>query len=167
MSKKSKNVISALMLIAFGVGMALYSNTYKGLSLYENDPGANFLPFIYSVAIAVLSVVYLITALLNKDEEFNRKEEKEKVSSEKRSDMLRTVISVVLLAAYVFTFKSVGFLIGSIVYLFLQQLILEDKKQPHWVRMIFIAVLLPIACQILFVNVLNYMLPSGILGRWI
>lgn len=169
MSRKQKDIIVMALVIAVGLFFGINALSYQGASPWEaegRDIGAAVLPLVYAACTVILAVIYLISCLRNKDAEYNKKEENAQRSHDERIDMLRAVGSAVMLAIYAWTFETIGFLINSIVYLFLQQLILTKKGERHWVRMAIISLVLPILCHVLFVNVLNYMLPSGVLGRW-
>lgn len=163
MSKKRKDILVSVVLILFGVITFVTSFQYSGKAEMSDDPGPSFLPMLCSGAITILAIVFLFTCILNKAPTYTKKEERESEVVENKHDLYRLLITVALLLLYVLTFTRLGFLISSILYLFLQQLVFSEKGSVKWARILIISVILPLFCQILFVNVLNYMLPMGIL----
>ena len=161
MSKKNKDILTGLVLLILSVSMAFYSLEYRNSSTFDTDVGSNFLPMVCSIAIAVLSSIFIISAVFNKDEAYNKKVPLMKSS---RLDMARCIASIVLLLVYVICFRPVGFLLSSVVYLFLQITIFTTKEKRDWIAIIITSVTLPVVSYFLFVHVLNYMLPAGILG---
>ena len=163
MSKKRKDIIIAIVLILFGLITFITSMQYTGKAEMSDDPGPSFLPMLCSGAITILAVIFLITCIRNKKPDYVKVEEKESEVIEGKHDLYRLLITIALLLLYVLTFTRLGFLVSSILYLILQQLVFSEKGSVKWVRILIISIVLPLFCQLLFVNVLNYMLPMGIL----
>lgn len=65
---------------------------------------------------------------------------------------------------YMIAFQPVGFVVSSIVYLFLQMLLLSDKTNRKILLFAVIAIILPVAVDALFVYVIKMPLPVGIFG---
>ena len=79
-------------------------------------------------------------------------------------DLVRGLVTIGLLLFYVATFRWLGFLISSILYLFAQLMVFTKKGKRRWLLNGIISVALPGVIYVLFVYVMNYMLPMGILG---
>ena len=159
-SKKEADILSSPVLIAFGVVVYIISMSYNIVRM-ENDLTDAWLPKVCGGAIAILAAVRLVGALLNKDANYAKRVER---SAEDISDTLRGAGSVLLLLLYVFSYRSVGFIISTAVYLFVQLTIYTEKGKRHWLLTVAISVLMPILLYLLFVKALNYTLPTGILG---
>lgn len=69
-----------------------------------------------------------------------------------------------LILAYAALVGSVGFLLTSAVYLFLQMLVLTKKENVHYFKFVLIAAIVPGPIYFLFKSVFQIMLPAGILG---
>lgn len=163
MSNKNRDIIIAVILIAFGALAFWESMHYIGLANMDFDPGPAFLPMLCSGAIVLFSVIFLITCITKKDAAYVRKEERKEEVAAHKMDAIRLVITIALLFFYVGTFMRLGFLVSSVIYLFLQQLIFTTKENRKIWLTVVISIALPLLCQIFFVNVLNYMLPMGVL----
>lgn len=163
MSKKNRDIIIAFILLAFGAVAFVESMQYSGLADMEFDPGPAFLPMLCSGAIVLFSIIFLITCLIKKDPAYVKKEDRAEEVTAHKMDMVRLIVTMVLLFLYVATFMELGFLISSVIYLFFQQLIFTTKENRKLWLTAVISIGLPLLCQIFFVNVLNYMLPMGVL----
>lgn len=161
MSKKEKDILISLIFVVFGIGMAIYSQQYRNSSLFETDVGSSFLPMVCSVGIAVLSLIHMIGAIFNKSEEYCAKPNK---THDSEMDFVRGLATIGLLIFYVATFRALGFLISSIIYLFAQLMVFTKKGKRRWLLNSIISVALPGTIYVLFLYVMNYMLPMGILG---
>ena len=161
MSKKKKDILISALFIIFGIGMAVYSTRYRNSSTFETDVGSNFVPMLCSLGIAILSAIHMIDAFLDRDPAYSAEPEK---TTAARSDLLRGAATIGLLLAYVACFRKIGFLVSSIVYLFLQLMVFSPRDKRRWILNAVLAVVLPTVIYVLFVHVMNYMLPPGILG---
>lgn len=162
MSKKRTDILSSVIIILGCI--VFWLQTLKFTPKMPGDIGSAVFPRIVLACIVIMCVLKIVLATFNKDETYCAHTQK------KDSDFFRGFLSILLLAAYVFLFKSVGFLLTSIVYLFLQLLLLsnEHRRSPkHIALYATIALLLPIIVQFFFVNVLRLMLPTGILTEWL
>jgi len=73
-------------------------------------------------------------------------------------------VSGVLILVYVIGIYFLGFLLPSIVYMFLQILLYTTtKKRNRWIAVI-VSIVVPAAVYFLFRNYFHLMLPAGILG---
>ncbi|MBQ6234430.1 MAG: tripartite tricarboxylate transporter TctB family protein, partial [Clostridia bacterium] len=86
---------------------------------------SGFFPLVVGIAMAALSVLRLILAL------------REKKGEAKKSgdDLMGGLSTIILIAGYCIAFSPVGFIISSIIYLFLQILVLTPKEKRNWLVM--------------------------------
>ncbi|GGJ80448.1 tripartite tricarboxylate transporter TctB family protein [Pseudomonas matsuisoli] len=73
-------------------------------------------------------------------------------------------LSVVLMAGYVAALDAVGFMISSVVYVFLQILILCKQHRRRYLMFALTSVVPAVALYYLFVDVFDISLPAGVLG---
>jgi hypothetical protein len=158
MSKKRTDIYSSLIILAGCV--AFWVQTLKFEPKMPGDVGSGLFPQIVLACIIAMCLLKILLAFCNKDEAYA------KPMPKKDSDMFRGILSILLLGAYAFLFKKVGFLLTSVFYLFFQLLLLSNKtrrSKKYILLYVAISVLLPVIIQIFFVNVLRLMLPAGIL----
>ena len=152
MSNKEKNLVVSLVFMAFGIFLFVESMGIK--HMMKNDVGSAFFPKVVAVAITGVSVIRLIMTL------------REPASERKKSnsDLKGGWLTIVLIAAYVMAFQPVGFIISTMVYLFLQILVLVPKEKRSWPLTIIISVVAPLAIYGLFTYLISSPLPKGLWG---
>ena len=133
MSNKEKNLVVSLVFMAFGIFLFVESMGIK--HMMKNDVGSAFFPKVVAVAITGVSVIRLIMTL--------REPAGERKKS--NSDLKGGWLTIVLIAAYVMAFQPVGFIISTMVYLFLQILVLVPKEKRSWPLTVIISVVSPLA----------------------
>lgn len=158
MSKKKTDVIASGVIL---IGCAMFFiQTLKFEAKMPGDIGSGLYPQIVLGGIVLMCLIKVMSALMNKDEAYCCETVAE------QSDVFKGLCTIVLLGLYVFAFKRIGFLLTSIVYLFLQLLVLstpERRGKKDILLYSIIALALPIIIQVFFVKILRLMLPAGIL----
>ncbi len=167
MANKKKSIVGYCLIIVLSIAVFLYANVYRELSNFPGDPSSSFMPQLCAVIMLLLSLVMLISTIRSKDNT-NVPPAVEKAcevnnSTPGRSDFYRGMGSILLLLFLVLTFDVLGFIISTIIYLFLQQLLLTTKGNRHWIRTTIVSLAVPAICYLVFVKALNYMLPMGLL----
>ena len=147
-----------------GVGFLLISAAYYSGSFFETSSlmkaeyGPDFMPKIYALLLAVLSVALIVTGI--------RKAKTYAVPEGTQAFDPRSAVTVVLslicIAAYIFLIDVVGFLIASALYLFAQAWLLSQKK--NYGMLILFSVLGAVLVYLLFAKVIGLLLPKGIFG---
>lgn len=155
MTNKQRDICCSFIFLLFGAGMMYLSFGVK--KMIESDVGSGFVPRFIAACIIVAAVAKLVLTLMDKSPSASKKDSKE-------SDLLGGLGTVGIMAAYVFSFESVGFLLSSMVYLFTQILLMSNKENRKPILFAVIAILMPLAVDILFVFVIKMPLPKGILG---
>ncbi|WMJ83717.1 tripartite tricarboxylate transporter TctB family protein [Oscillospiraceae bacterium LTW-04] len=152
MTNKKKNIIVSVMFMAFGAFLFVESLGIK--HMMKNDVGSGFFPKVISVAIIVVSAIRLIMAL--------RENTGEKKAS--NDDKIGGLLTILLIGAYVLAFNTIGFLISTAAYLFLQMLVLTPEEKRNLPLLAGLAISAPILIYVLFVYVINTPLPKGVFG---
>lgn len=143
----------AAAIAIYVMAMALPPSLMGGL-------GSDFMPKILAVATGVLAVLQIISGI-HKIRIYVPEEEKEEAD---KPEYLRVLITIVAFTLYVSLMDFIGFILTSIVYLFVQMCILATKEQRNYILFAVIAVVFNVAVYFLFRNGLHVMLPVGILG---
>lgn len=152
MTDKKKNILTSLLFLAFGAFVFYESMGIK--HVMKNDVGSAFFPKIISGAMIVVALIRLVMAL--------REEEKEAKAS--NSDLKGGWETIFLLCAYVLAFRPVGFILDTMVFLFLEMLVLTPKEKRNLLLLGGLSVATPLIIYTLFVYVINTPLPKGIFG---
>lgn len=117
--------------------------------------GGDFVPKVCSIAWLLISVLLLVFGLQEKEE-----------SQEKPMRMKIFLATLMLLLLYVAALEVIGFVLCSAVYIFIQIMLFapeEKRNKKNMILFAVIAVVVPVAVNLLFVNVFALILPTGIL----
>ena len=152
MSEKTKGIITSILFLAFSIVMIVFARQYK--PMMKNDLGSGFFPMVVGIAMAALSVLRLILAIREKKGEVKKSGD----------DLMGGLATIILIGGYCIAFNPIGFIISTMVYLFLQILVLTPKEKRSWPITIAISVIAPIAFYVLFVYAINTPLPKGLLS---
>ena len=163
MTDKKRNLIVSFLFMAFGVFLLVESMGIK--HMMKNDVGSGFFPKIIAIVMIAVSVIRLIMTLLEPSGETNTSD----------SDMVRMsaslsfchveedLVNPLLINVYYYI-RSVGFIIDTVIYLFIQMLILTPKEKRNMLMIGIISIIAPICIYTLFTYVINTPLPKGIFG---
>ncbi len=152
MTDKKKSIIVSVMFLAYGIFMFVISQSLK--PMMQNDVGSGFFPKVISVVFIAMSLIRLIFAIREKEGEAPKAD----------SDMKGGWETILLIGAYCMAFQPVGFIISTVVYLFLQILVLTPPERKNLPLAVIISVVGTIAIYVLFVYAINTPLPKGLFG---
>lgn len=154
MSKNLAGNIVNLVLLLMGVGLFISAQGIStGAAMAQ---GGDFMPKLCSGIWMVLGILLFLFGLREKPAE----------GKGSKVSLKGFGATLVLLFLYVLLLKPVGFVITSIVYLFLQMCLFvpaEKKTKKNYILFAVISVVMPFAVNWLFVNVFALILPAGIL----
>lgn len=146
-------VFVALAVITYIMSTQLPPNLLGGM-------GPEFMPQVLAGFMGILGVIQCVMGVKSM-KEYTPSQEEEK--TEFKPEYMRVLATVVAFGIYVFTIKIVGFLVCSVIYLFVQMCILAPKEKRNYLLFAVIAVLFNVVVYFIFRNGLNVMLPTGFL----
>lgn len=153
MSKNLASNIVNLVLLLMGVGLFISAQGIEtGAAMAQ---GGDFMPKLCSGIWMVLGILLFLFGLREKPAEGGG-----------QVSLKGFGATLALLLVYVLLLKPVGFVITSIVYLFLQMCLFvpaEKRTKKNYILFAVISVVMPFAVNWLFVNVFALILPAGIL----
>lgn len=152
MTSKTKNLIVSVFSLC--VGAFLFANSCGILPGMRNDMGSGFFPKVVALSIIAVALVVLVMSL----------KDKERGAEGFKGDILGGVFSIVLILAYVCAFQSVGFIIATVLYLYLQILVLTPSEKLNLPFLCTFSFAVPLGVYALFVYGLNTPLPIGMFG---
>ena len=156
-SQRKKDISSSLFFLVLGLSLALQS---LRLSVWgRSGPEAGFFPFVIAVIIIGLSLFISGQSVLS------QAQEREEIS-EKKEDHSKNIFRVssygILMLLYGVSIVRVGFLITSILFLFL---ILKYVERQNWKITILLGSVSMLTSYLLFVYLLKVPLPKGFI-KW-
>lgn len=149
--KLSEIVLSIVLLIS---GAALWLAAQKIEVGAAMGQGGDFMPKLCSTVWLILSVLLLFQSISIREE-----------GEESQISLKGFFSTLILLFAYVLLLDIIGFVLTSIVYMFVQMLLFvpeEYRNRKSLVLFAVISVITPVAVNALFVNVFALILPTGI-----
>lgn len=147
------------------VGMLLFSAFFYASSYMIKDSGIvaigpAFIPRIVCGGMGLLALIQMVLDLL----ELRRQKGKPADPAEKREINVAMVLATVaLFALYIFCLSILGFIISTILYLFVQMFLLSVGKKQNLVLFAVISIALTVLIYFFFRQVMYLMLPAGIL----
>ena len=152
MSKKQVDMMAGSVFLLIGIMMIYTTKDMK--AVVTNDVGPAFLPQVIGGCLIALSIAKLIFAAKSGE-----------TKSVTNNQLLgKGLLTILLTGVYVMVFRSVGFIISSMIYLMIQTLLLNQGEKKSMKTIVAISMIAPIVIYFIFVNLLNLMLPAGILG---
>ena len=154
MTQNKKDILVAVLFIALGAFIYIQSMGIE--PLMNNDVGSGFFPKVVAIVIIAIAAAQLILTLKDKDQDV--------VEKTTDKDMAGGWITVILIGIYVLVYQSIGFLISTAVYLFLQILVLCPKEKRNIPVFGLVSIITPVFIYTMFVYLINMPLPKGIFG---
>ncbi|MFS0750423.1 tripartite tricarboxylate transporter TctB family protein [Oceanobacillus sp. 1P07AA] len=158
---KLVDLFSALFLIVLSV--VLYTSTFSFKQISASKIGSDFLPQVVAIALFVLSGILFVSALNKWNKE--RKNRAEVIGEQKvKLDYTLVLISLGLIAVYLFLIPTLGFLLSTIVYLFIQIYLISTPEKRSPIKFAVVSIVVSVSVYWVFKDVFFLMLPAGILG---
>ena len=158
--KKYGDIVVGIFFAALGAAMILLAKMLPKSKVMEIGP--EFMPTVIGMVILVLALALLFLAVKN----FKMHVQELEASNYKdTSDYKRVVLSILLVLVYVLTMKPVGFIITTLVYLFLQMYVLapeENRTKKDVITLLIIDVVFTFIVFFLFRYGFKIVLPAGI-----
>nr|WP_314716314.1 tripartite tricarboxylate transporter TctB family protein [uncultured Fretibacterium sp.] len=137
----------------------VYASQINKIQVSELSPiSARFLPIIIVYGMLLLSVIELTKSfgLLGKIAI-------DKITVKVKKNYLCVILSLVLSLCYVLSLLSLGFVISSALYMFLQMWFFAPRNDKRTFLLLAISIAVSFAIYFIFRVMLNLMLPNGIL----
>lgn len=127
--------------------------SYPGLERDYLLVSARFFPRTVCIVMVAASIWLLIDAII-------KPKKRDPLDAEEKVGYRRGVLAMICALGYVLLFKPLGYIVSSIVVLFLMMLIFGNRK---WNQMIIISIVFPVILYFAFKYGLKTPLPEGIL----
>lgn len=157
-NKKKELIIGAVMLAAGIIYLILTARlpSHDGID-------ATFVPYLLATTLCVLGLLHLVTVFKAPQAVEGTSEEGE--GAPETISVKTVIVTLALIAGYVALLQHVGFLIMTVVYLYLQFLVLTPVTQKaNHIAYAAIAVATSVVIYFLFREAFDLLLPSGLLN---
>ncbi len=146
-----KDLVAGGAFILVGIAVMIYSATVLSLGTVQL-PGPGFFPFVCGGFFIVFSAIWLSSVRKSggdeDDEPFFAK-----------GMWIKPLLAVLLILAYAFVMEPLGYILSTLFFMMLWQLVLERTKVP---KTLIISVITAVVLYYLFTMLLQVPLPSGI-----
>ena len=164
MLKNYRHIIAGAVVILFSVVLFIGSFFVEGAK--PAGVGTDFMPRLVAICIFALGVANLVSEVGKY--RFLKANGKLEPPSEKKSfkEWFYANLdwaSAALMVCYTFAIMKIGFLIPSVIYMFLQILLYTTSKKRNWILYVVMSVVIPLGIYLLFRNYFHLMLPAGAL----
>ena len=152
--------------VGFGVAALLFSVFYlinaaqikTRPKLTPSYASARIMPILLGVLLAVLSVMCIVQGL--RKLKTAAKEEPQTQSG--KGDLMAVLLTLVVIIGYVLIMPTLGFILSTVLYLFLQMLVLAPAEKRNYVLFAIVAVVFTAIVFVAFRVGLQQLLPRGI-----
>jgi putative tricarboxylic transport membrane protein len=166
---RSKDVVTGLVTIGLAIFLFAISSDVKDFAAV--GVGAGFLPRLAAVLLGVLGILLAVDGWRQVKRTAGRAPLPSDTGTSAAADEvqvfgggLAVLLSVGLMCAYVALLQSLGFVLASSLYAFLQMLILAKNTRKNLLQFGAVAFASSAIAYFLFVRIFQVMLPAGVLG---
>jgi len=177
-SSKKVDIFSGVLILI--ISITLFISTLGFQQMTESRVGSAFFPQIASAGMAVMSILLIISPLIQKKikentDENNEVEEHESIMDQREPSEVEieedgkkyyglVVLTILLLVACVALLQPLGFIISTTIFLFLQMCIMSKKHNRKYITFIIVSIATSGLIYWIFRGFFNLMLPAGLLG---
>ena len=117
------------------------------------------MPTLLGVILAVLSLVCIIQGIRR----MKAPDEAEETKKKGKGDLMAVVLTFAVIIGYILVMPTLGFILSTILYLFLQMLILAPAEKRNYVLFAIVAVVFTALVFVAFRVGLQQLLPRGLI----
>ena len=159
--KKCKDLILGIVMLLFSGFYLFYAQQIKTRpKLTPSYASARIMPTLLGVLLAVLSVFCIIQGIRQM-----RAPEMQDAKAKKldRGDVMAVVFTFAVIIGYILIMPILGFILSTVIYLFLQMLILAPAEKRNYVLFAIVAVVFTAIVFVAFRIGLQQLLPRGVI----
>ena len=148
--KKYGDIIVGIVYVAIGGAVIYFAKQLPRSRVMKIGP--DFMPMLIGIAVLILAVMLLLSALKN----FRLNAKKAEYSNPDTADYKRVLASLILVVIYVNILAPVGFIVSTLGYLFLQIIVLAPNDRRGLKNILSYAIL-----DVIFVLIVFYLFRYG------
>ncbi|MFD1385296.1 tripartite tricarboxylate transporter TctB family protein [Oceanobacillus oncorhynchi subsp. oncorhynchi] len=165
MERNYNDLITGIILMVLSIVM--FTGSLNMEALTESVIGADFMPRMIAILIAIMSIPIIVSGFKNKkevkiEEEIPVTEDEEETDN--KNGFIYLIFTIILLFVYLFLIPILGFLITTIAYLIIQMLLFSKWTIRNVFLYGVISIITSSIIYFVFRNVFYVMLPTGIFG---
>ena len=151
-------VVGIVMLVFSGLYLFFTQQVRTRPKLTPAYANARIVPTLLGVLLAILAVIVLIEGIMKM-----KKAKDEDAKPGAKGDVMAVVLTFAVIIGYIMILPELGFCLSTVVFLFLQMLILAPKDKRNYWLFALVAVIFTAVVFVAFRIGLQQMLPRGII----
>ena len=161
--KKYRDIIlGAAMLVFSGFYLTVAQGIKTRPKLTPAYASAKIVPILLGVLLAILAVICIIEGVYKMKKYGTTMTNVKAGSAQAAGDAFAVLATFALMIVYALALPTVGFCLSTMVYLFLQIMVLTPKEKRKMPVILAISVIAPLFIWVLFNYVISSPLPKGI-----
>ena len=158
--KKCKDLILGIVMLAFSGFYLIYAQQIKTRpKLTPSYASARIMPVLLGALLAILSVVCIIQGV----RKMKAPEGEDAAKKLDRGDLMAVVFTFAVIIGYIMVMPMLGFILSTVIYLFLQMLILAPADKRNYALFAIVAVVFTALVFVAFRVGLQQLLPRGVI----
>ncbi len=147
-------------IFTIALGVAIYAASFGIRDFAAVGVGATFFPRLASIGFVILGAILTVQAIKEPKAVAATSVSSESTNSSKKN--FSVLYSMGLFIVYLALMQTLGYIVCSALYIFIQTLILKPRSQKKYILYGIIAVISSLTTYLLFVRVFGIMIPTGI-----
>lgn len=163
-----RDLICSAATLAFSAFLLVGGRNIR--SVVKTTLGSDFMPKLIAVVLALLGAVLLLQTLRRRsrgggaEAEAPSPIERRRLTLGEIFENHADLLSIAVLLFYVFSMKSLGFILSSMIFLVLQMLVLSTRKHRRLWLIVAVSLVSPALIYFIFTRAFSLVLPAGILS---
>ena len=159
--KKCRDLILGIVMLAFSAFYLIFAQQIKTKpKLTPSYASARIMPTLLGALLAILSVFCIIQGIRKLKAPDNEGKAAKKLE---RGDLMAVVFTFAVIIGYILVMPLLGFILSTVIYLFLQMLILAPAEKRNFALFAIVAVVSTALVFVAFRVGLQQLLPRGVI----
>lgn len=158
--KKCKDLILGVVMLLFSGFYLIFALQIKTRpKLTPSYASAQIMPILLGSLLAILSVICIIQAI-RKMKTVSNEEKSQKTN---KGDLMAVALTFAVIIGYTLLMQALGFCLSTVIYLFLQMVILAPRDKRNYLLFAIVAVVFTAIVFVAFRMGLQQLLPRGVI----
>ena len=158
--KRCKDLILGVVMLLFSGFYLYYAQQIKTRpKLTPGYASAKIMPILLGVLLAILSVILIIQGIRKMKKDGGR----DKAEAASKNDLMPVALTFAVIIFYILIMQPLGFCLSTVIFLFLQMLILSPKEKRNCLLFAVVALVFTSIVFVAFRVGLQQLLPRGII----
>ena len=159
--KKCKDLILGIVMLLFSGFYLFYAQQIKTRpKLTPSYASAKIMPTLLGILLAVLSIICIIQGYRKMTLPDTQSDSSKKLD---KGDVMAVVYTFAVIIGYILVMPTLGFILSTLLYLFLQMIVLAPPEKRNYVLFAIVSVVFTAFVFVAFRVGLQQLLPRGII----